>query len=79
MKPPPTNQIVFDVGMRVRMSPLGKERCPGMAGKIGRVLRIGSTRYGSVTVLFDGNKRGAPLHRAYIEQVPLVGLKAKGK
>ena len=54
------------VGDRFKLSTLGAERCPGLAGKVGTVIkrRLDS---GIVTVLFDGNRNSTALHRDYIE------------
>lgn len=54
------------VGDRFRLSTLGAERCPGLAGKVGRVI---NRRPDSsiVIVRFDGNRNSTSLHREYIE------------
>ena len=53
-------------GDRFKMSTLGVQRCPGLAGKVGTVIkrRLDSA---IVTVLFDGNRNSTALHRDYIE------------
>jgi len=53
-------------GDRFKLSTLGAERCPGLAGKVGTVIkrRLDS---GIVTVRFDGNRNSTSLHRDYIE------------
>ena len=54
------------VGDRFKLSALGAERCPGLAGKVGTVVkrRLDSA---IVTVRFDGNRNSTSLHRDYIE------------
>ncbi|MBR1211105.1 hypothetical protein [Bradyrhizobium sp. JYMT SZCCT0180] len=53
-------------GDRLKLSALGAERCPGLAGKVGAVVkrRLDS---GIVIVRFDGNRQSTSLHRDYIE------------
>ena len=53
-------------GNRVRMSALGAERCPILAGKLGTVVG-GSVYNNSVSVRFDGNKSSITLHHSYLE------------
>ena len=53
------------VGLRFKMSKLGRKRCPDLADKVGTVLEVGHQNTG-ITVLFDGNKRATCLHRDYI-------------
>ena len=55
-----------EAGDRFKLSALGAERCPGLAGKVGTVIyrRLNS---GIVTVCFDGNRNSTALHRDYIE------------
>jgi ribosomal protein L21E len=54
------------VGDRFKLSALGAERCPGLAGKVGTVInRRPDSRI--VTVQFDGNRNSTSLHRDYIE------------
>lgn len=54
--------------LRVRMSALGAERCPNLAGREGVV--VGAGRYRStVRVLFDGFKSPTSLHATYVEAV----------
>jgi hypothetical protein len=57
------------IGSRVRMSPLGAERCPSLAGKIGTVVG-GSVYNNSFSVRFDGNKSSTTLHQNYLEVIP---------
>jgi hypothetical protein len=53
---------------RIRMSVLGAERCPNLAGREGVV--IGTGRYRStVRVLFDGFRSATSLHNTYVEPV----------
>lgn len=58
----------FSLGDRVRISALGAERCPRLAGKTGTV--VGRSIYvNSVAVLLDGNKSPRTIHGAYLEAV----------
>jgi hypothetical protein len=59
-------QLEPQVGESFKLSALGAERCPGLAGKIGTVIkrRLNSS---IVTVRFDGNRNSTALHRDYIE------------
>jgi hypothetical protein len=53
---------------RVRMTALGAERCPNLAGREGVI--IGSGQYRSIVrVMFDGFKSPTSLHEAYVEAV----------
>ena len=53
---------------RIRMTALGAERCPNLAGREGVV--IGAGRYPStVRVVFDGFRSATSLHNTYIEAV----------
>jgi hypothetical protein len=58
------------IGNRVRMSALGAERCPNLAGKYGTVVG-GSVYNSSVSVRFDGKKSSITLHQSYLEVVSL--------
>jgi hypothetical protein len=58
-----TDRIV--VGTRFKMSELGANRCPELAGQTGVVVDV-SPRTTGVTVLFDGTKRLTCLHRDFI-------------
>jgi hypothetical protein len=51
------------------MSPLGAERCPSLADKVGTVVG-GSVYNNSFSVRFDGNKSSTTLHQNYLEVVP---------
>lgn len=53
------------VGIRFKISKLGKIRCPELAGKVGVVVHV-SPRTTGITVLFDGARRSTVLHRDYI-------------
>jgi hypothetical protein len=65
---PPDQQPSLPERTRVRMSALGAERCPNLAGREGVI--IGSGRYRStVRILFDGFKAPTSLHNTYIEPV----------
>ena len=60
----------FDItiGSRVRMSPLGAERCPSLADKLGTVVG-GSVYNNSMSIRFDGNKSSVTLHQSYLEVI----------
>jgi hypothetical protein len=61
----------FSIGDRVRISALGKVRCPRLAGKTGTV--VGRSIYiNSVAVLFDGNKSSSTIHGDYLEALASV-------
>ncbi|SHN82533.1 hypothetical protein [Bradyrhizobium erythrophlei] len=52
-------------GARVRLSALGKERCPKFKTDTGVVLgRMGSS---SIRVKFDGTKEPRTIHLSYVE------------
>jgi hypothetical protein len=53
-------------GMRIRLSALGKERCPKMTRHTGVVLAKATYR-DSFRVLMDGSKEAISLHRSYFE------------
>lgn len=56
----------YTVGTRVRLSVLGKVRCPRLSKKTGTL--VGHSIYvNSVVVLFDGNKTSSTIHIAYLE------------
>ena len=61
-----TDEIV--VGTRFKMSELGAERCPELAGQTGVVVDV-SPRTTGVTVQFDGARRPTCLHRDFISPV----------
>ena len=61
-----TDEIV--VGTRFKMSELGAERCPELAGQTGVVVDV-SPRTTGVTVQFDGARRATCLHRDFISPV----------
>jgi hypothetical protein len=58
------------VGTRFKVSELGADRCPKLAGQTGVVVDV-SLRTTGVTVLFDGAKRSTCLHRDFIS--PIAG------
>lgn len=53
-------------GLRVRLTPLGVERCPRLASHAGIIVGI-STRGQAVRVLIDGRTYPVTLHESYIE------------
>ena len=56
----------LEPGARIRLSSLGKKRCPKMTRLTGVV--VAANLYGhSVRVLMDGNKDAITLHRSYVE------------
>jgi hypothetical protein len=61
-------KLDITIGSRVRMSPLGAERCPSLADKLGTVVG-GSVYNNSVGIRFDGNKSTTTLHRNYLEVI----------
>lgn len=63
-----TDRIV--VGTRFKVSELGADRCPKLAGQTGVIVDV-SPRTTGVTVLFDGAKRSTCLHRDFIS--PIAG------
>jgi hypothetical protein len=62
-------KLDITIGSRVRMSPLGAERCPSPADKLGTVVG-GSVYNNSVSIRFDGNKSSVTLHQNYLEVRP---------
>jgi len=56
----------YTVGTRVRLSELGKVRCPRLSKKTGTLVGHG-IYVNSVVVLFDGNKTSSTIHIAYLE------------
>ena len=61
------SNVVLAVGMRIKMSDLGAERCPRLAAKTGIIIRAGGGRYSSLSVRFDGNKSITLLHPDYVK------------
>ena len=55
-------------GTRIRLSVLGKKRCPKMTRQTGVVVAK-LDRSDAVRVLMDGNKDPSTLHRSYVEAV----------
>jgi hypothetical protein len=56
----------YTLGTRIRLSALGKARCPRLAKKTGTL--VGRSIYvNSVVVLFDGNKTSSTIHLGYLE------------
>ena len=56
----------LEPGTRIRLSALGKERCPKMTRHAG-VIVAKLDRSDAVRVLMDGNKDPCTLHRSYLE------------
>jgi hypothetical protein len=56
----------LEPGTRIRLSALGRERCPKMTRHAGVVVAK-FDRSDAVRVLIDGNKDPSTLHRSYIE------------
>ena len=52
-------------GTRVRLSNLGKERCPRLKSESGIILRRNGPS--TIRVQFDGRKNPVTLHQSYIE------------
>jgi hypothetical protein len=62
---PSPAQLAFKIGRRVRLSKLGRRRCPRLADRPGTV--VGYSRFNSaVKVIFDGNKSATSLHASYL-------------
>jgi hypothetical protein len=62
----------FQLGDRVRLSPLGKDRVRRPTTEIGTVVGLVNNRSpGTVRVLFDGLKTAKTLHKTYVEPLPL--------
>jgi hypothetical protein len=62
-------RLGLELGSRCRLTRLGAERCPRLAGQVGIVVGF-SRANSSIRVLFDGNKTARSLHRSYIEPIP---------
>ena len=60
-------------GMRMRLSALGKQRCPRLKSESGIVLRRNGPA--TIRVLLDGRKQPITLHLSYIE-FPKLGASA---
>jgi hypothetical protein len=54
-------------GQRVRLSILGKERCPKLSLKSEAGVVLGKAGGSAVRILFDGRKQPVTLHLSYIE------------
>jgi hypothetical protein len=52
-------------GRRVRLSVLGRERCPKMTNDRGTV--VGKRGINAVRVLFDGRRHPIKVHSSYVE------------
>ena len=56
----------YTVGVRVKLSALGKERCPRLSNKTGTL--VGRGIYAnSMVVVFDGNRTSSTIHVTYLE------------
>jgi hypothetical protein len=67
---PLPEEIQLQAGDRIKLSALGAERCPRLAGKTGTVIR--RRLYSSiVTVRLDGNRTPTSLNRDYIELIEI--------
>ena len=58
----------LEPGTRIRLSALGRKRCPKMTRQTGVVVAK-LDRSDSVRLLMDGNKDPSTLHRSYVEAV----------
>jgi hypothetical protein len=63
----PTNQAIFQMGDRVRLSELGASRMKEAPSKVGRVVGAGKASKLTIRVLFDGMKCPVSLHQSYLE------------
>jgi hypothetical protein len=59
-------------GLRVRLSVLGKERCPRLGNESSVILRRNGLS--TIRVLFDGRKQPVTLHQSYIEVPELASI-----
>ena len=55
----------LEVGARVRLSVLGKARCPKMKTDTGVI--VGGPIGRGVRILFDGSKTPITMHKSYVE------------
>jgi hypothetical protein len=63
-------EIQLQAGDRIKLSALGAERCPRLAGKVGTLVsRKPNSR--TLTVRFDGNRTTTSLHLDYVEQIEI--------
>jgi hypothetical protein len=67
-----SDDIEIRHGMRVRLSVLGKERCPRLKNGSGVILRRNGPS--TIRVLFDGRKQPITLHESYVE-IPELALR----
>ena len=65
------DQPGFAVGDRVRLSALGRERCPQMKDVVGTIVKA-SRLPSSLAILFDGRRTPVVMHRTYIESVEMA-------
>jgi hypothetical protein len=54
-------------GRRIRLSVLGKERCPRLNLKSDAGVVLGKSGGSAVRILFDGRKQPVTLHLSYVE------------
>ncbi len=66
--PAKTFEVVFKVGNRVKVSPVGEIHYPRLKNKFGTVAHNPSTKY-AVNVRWDGNVTGSKYDVCYIEKV----------
>ena len=58
----------YNVGVRVKLSALGKERCPRLSNKTGTL--VGPGIYAnSVVIVVDGNRTSSTIHATYLESI----------
>jgi hypothetical protein len=60
------SDVEMTPGQRIRLSVLGKERCPKLRLKSDAGIVLGQAG-SSVRILFDGRKQPVTLHLSYIE------------
>lgn len=62
----PTDQPIFQIGDRVRLSELGASRMKRVLYKTGSVVGAGKASKLAVRVLFDGMRTPVSLHQSYL-------------
>lgn len=73
-----TDIFDFAIGLRCRLSELGMARSPRTRMTTGTVVGRGNSP-NSVRVLFDGAATPVPLHKKYIEAIPVTPEQSQAK